>query len=78
MGASNVTLFFKSKANNVYQIVENTTVNINGTETKLTRNMQLKYGPNGAVIGVDASGTAVTLSSEIVSELVKSGAIVKI
>ena len=78
MGESNVTLFFKSKANNIYKIVENTVVNINGTETKLTRNMQLQYGPNGAVVGVDASGTAITLGSEIVSELVRSGAIIKI
>ena len=78
MGESNVTLFFKSKGDNVYQIVENTEVNINGTKTNLVRNMMLKYGVNGAVVGVDASGAAITLSSEIVSELVKSGAIIKV
>ena len=78
MGESNVTLFFKSKADNVYKVVENVTVNVNGTKTDLTRNMSLEYGPNGAVIGVSASGTAITLSSEIVSELVKAGTIVKI
>ena len=78
MGESNVTLFFKSKANNLYKVVENVTVNVNGTKTNLVRNMSLEYGPNGAIIGVSGSGTAVTLSSEIVSELVKAGSIIKV
>lgn len=78
MGESNVTLFFKAKASNLYQIVENTYVSVNGTVTKLTRNMMLKYGVNGAVIGVEGGGSAVTLSADIVNALVKSGALVKI
>lgn len=78
MGESNVTLFFKAKSNKTYQIVENTTINVNGTETKLTRNMQLRYGKNGAVVGVDVNGAELTIGSEILSELVKSGAVVKI
>lgn len=78
MGESNVTLYFKAKANNVYQIVENCYVSVNGTVTQLTRNTMLKYGVNGAVIGVDVNGTAVTLSADIVDALKKNGAIVKI
>lgn len=75
---ANVVLNAKSKANNKYKVVENTTVNINGTKTELIRNMTVQYGPSGAIVGVESSGTAITLSSEIVAELVKAGIIVKI
>ena len=78
MGESNVTLFFKAKANNLYQIVENTFVSVNGTVTRLTRNMMIKYSPAGAVIGVDGGKDTVSLSADILSALVKSGAIVKV
>ena len=78
MGESNVTLFFKSKANNIYKIVENCYVSVNGSVTKLTRNMTLEYGKNGAIVGASCSGTAVTLSADIVAALVESGAIIKV
>ena len=78
MGESNVTLYFKAKKNNLYRIVENTFVSVNGTVTQLTRNMMIKYGVNGAVIGVDSDGSEISLSADIVNALIKSGALVKI
>lgn len=77
MGESNVTLFFKAKANNLYRIVENTTVWINGSKTELTRNMTLKRGVNGAIVDVEGNPSAITLSADIVSALLKNGAIIK-
>lgn len=78
MGSANVTIVAKSKKNNLYKIVENCDVWVNGTKTSLQRNLTLKKGPNGAIIGVDGNGTAVTLSAEIVAELVKAGTLVKV
>ena len=78
MGEANVVIVAKSKGSNVYKIVENCDVWINGTNTHLQRNMTLEKGPNGAIIGVTGEGTAVTLAAEIVAELVKAGTLVKI
>lgn len=78
MGESNVVLVVRSKGDNVYKVVENTPVWINGSKTELTRNMQLLKGPNGAIVGVDCTGTAITFDAAVVSELVKAGAIIKI
>ena len=78
MGEANVTLYVKSKANNVYKIVENTLVNINGTKTELKRNMMIQYGPNGAIVGVDCEGSAVTVNADVIAQLVKAGVLIKI
>ena len=78
MKSANVVLNAKGKKNNLYKIVENCDVWVNGTKTTLRRNMQLEKGPNGAIVGVTTSGTAVTLSSEIVADLVKAGTLIKI
>ena len=78
MGSANATLFFKAKKNNLYKVVEETPVWINGTKTLLKRNMKVITGPNGAVIDVECSGTEVTVSADVVKELVKAGALVKI
>jgi len=78
MGESNVTLFFKAKGNNIYRIVENTFVSLNGTVTQLQRNMQIVRGVNGAIIDVKGEGSAITLSADLIDALVKSGAIVKV
>lgn len=77
MGESNVTLFVKSKANNLYKVVENTFVCVNGTVTNLVRNMKIVTGKNGAIVGVESDGTALTLSADIIGNLVNSGAIIK-
>ena len=78
MGEANATIFVKGKKNNVYQIVEETPVWINGTSTLLKRNMKLVKGNNGAIVGVDVTGSEVTLNADVVAALVKSGAIIKL
>ena len=79
MGASNAVVFFKSKGSKTYKIVENCYCNVNGTATKLTRNMILQKGPNGAIIDVTCTGTDLSsLSADILANLVKNGAAVKI
>ena len=77
MGSSDVVIVVKSKANNIYKIVENCDVWVNGSKTALQRNMKLEMGPNGAITGVTCTGTAVTLSAEIVANLVAEGRLVK-
>lgn len=78
MGEANVTIVVKSRGTNDYRIVENTFVSVNGTVTRLQRNMMLKRGVNGAVIGVEGGKTTVSLNADIVKALLDSGAIVKI
>ena len=77
MGEADVVLNVKSKGDNIYKIVEDTPVWVNGTSTKLSRNMMLERANNGAVVGVTCEGTAVTLGAEIVAELVKAGVLIK-
>lgn len=78
MGDANATLYFKAKKNNLYKVVEETPVWINGTSTLLKRNMKVIAGKNGAVVDVKCTPTEVTISADVVKELVKSGALVKI
>jgi len=78
MGTADVVIVIKTKGNNVYKIVENCDVWVNGSKTHLQRNLTLEKGPNGAIVGVTGDGSAVTLNSEIVAELVKAGTLIKI
>lgn len=77
MDESNVTLFVKSKGNNIYKVVENTPVIINGERTNLVRNMKIVTGKSGAVVGVECEGTALNISADAIANLLESGAIVK-
>ena len=70
-------MFVKSKANNLYKVVENTFVSVNGTVTNLVRNMTIVTGKNGAVVDVESDGTALTLSADIIANLLESGVIIK-
>ena len=78
MGEADVTLYVKSKASNVYKIVENTLVNINGVKTELQRNMMIRYGANGAIVGVDGEGSAVNVNADVIKQLVKDGVLIKV
>ena len=78
MGAANATLLFKAKKNNLYKVVEETPVWVNGAKTVLKRNMKLIAGKNGAVVDVECTPTEVTISADVIAELVKAGALVKI
>lgn len=78
MGEANVTLFAKAKANNVYAVVEDIDVTINGTKTHLGKNVKLQQTANGGVYGANVSGTAITFDAAVVAQLVADGVIVRI
>lgn len=61
-----------------YMIVENQTVSVNGVKTELKRNMKLRTGVNGAVIGAECTGSEISLDADMIRNLKASGAIVEI
>lgn len=77
MGESNVVLTVTSKPNNLYKVVENCFVSINGVKTEFQRNMTLEIGKTGAIIGVNSDGTAITLNDGV-QNLIDQGILVKI
>ena len=79
MGEANVVLNVKSKKSTMYKVTENVYTCINGTVTNLTRNMMLQYSSNGAIIGVNCSGTDMaSLNADVLAALVAAGVLVKI
>ena len=78
MGEADVVLNVKSKKNNLYIITENTPVWVNGSKTELKRNMIIQRGANGEITGVTVTPTALTISADVISELVKAGVLVKV
>lgn len=77
MGESNVVLTAKAKKNNLYKVVENTYVWVNGSKTELIRNMKLIRGANGAIVDVETSGSEVSICADVVASLVEQGILVK-
>ena len=77
MGESNVVLTVTSKPNNLYKVVENCFVSINGVKTEFRRNMTLEIGKTGAIVGVTSNGTAITLNDGV-QNLIDQGVLVKI
>ena len=78
MGENNVVLCVTSKDATTYKVVENCYISINGSVTKLARNMKIVKGANGAIIGVDCDGTDLgDVSADALKQLVAAGAIVK-
>lgn len=78
MGEADVVIYLKTKANNVYAVVEPVKININGTETSLAKNVTLQQTANGGVYGAVVSGTAITIDAATVAQLVKAGVLVKL
>ena len=79
MGEADVVLNVTSKKSTMYKVVENAYTSVNGTVTKLTRNMMLKEGPNGAIVDVTCTPTDLaSLSADIIAALVASGAIIRV
>lgn len=62
----------------LYKIVETTTVIVNDEKTELIRNMTIRHGVTGAIVGVDCEGEELELSDDIIGNLLKSGAIEEI
>lgn len=79
MGEENVVIAVKSQKNNLYQVFENSYCQVNnGTVTKLQRNVEYEYGPGGNVIGVKCTPTEISLSADLIANLVAAGAIAKL
>ena len=79
MGSSDVVLTAKAKKNNLYKVVENCKYDVNGAAlTELTRNMTIQYGATGAIVGVTCNGTELSISADIIAQLVAAGVLVKI
>ena len=78
IAAASVVAKAFAKKNNVYKVVENCFYSVNGTSGTLTRNMTLTYGKTGAVVGVTSSGTELSISADIINQLVKDGVLIKI
>ena len=77
-GDSDVVIYLKTKKNNVYAVTEDTEVNINGTKTTLSKNVQLLKTKNGGVYGATVNGTELTIDAAVIAQLVADGIIVKI
>lgn len=77
MGETDVVLYVKSHSTSKYKVVENCFCAVNGTVTRLQRNMEIVYGVNGAIVGVKGSETTISLSADMIANLEKSGVIVK-
>ena len=76
--SANGVVFVKSKSATTYKVVETTIYNINGTKGKLSRNMKLKVTANGSVYDVECEGTSLaSVNADIIAQLVKDGALVK-
>lgn len=78
MGNASAVVKVFGKKNNLYKVVENCYVSVNGSATELQRNMVLTYGGTGAVTGVTSDGTELSISADVIAELVKSGVLIKI
>lgn len=77
IGEANVVLYAKSKSSKAYMVTENTFTCVNGTKVELTRNMILRTSATGAIIGVDCTGTEITLNDAI-QNLIDAGVLIKI
>lgn len=77
MPASSVVLAVTSKDNNLYKVVENCSVNVNGRKIELTRNMTLEIGKTGVVIGVECEGAPIEMN-EGIKNLIDQGILIKL
>jgi len=77
MGSENVIINVTSQKNNLYKVVENCDVTINGTKTSLVKNVTPIYTACGGLADVECTETAITLDAAVVAEMVKAGIIVK-
>lgn len=60
-----------------YRVIENCTVNINGAETKLVRNLVARKTPAGAIVAYDVvdGGAEIELDEGIIARLIADGVI---
>lgn len=78
INAANGVVYVKSKSSTLYKVVETTKYSVNGVSNVLTRNMKLKVTANGSVYDVECEGTSLaSVNADIIAQLVKDGALVK-
>lgn len=78
MGEANVVISLKTQKNNLYAVTEDVVVNINGTETKLGKNVNVLKSANGGIYGAAVTPTEVTIDAATVAQLVAAGILVKV
>lgn len=78
VGEADSVIHITTKPDNLYKVVENHTVIINAKKTVLTRNLMLRNGIAGSVVGVDCEGTQLEFPPEVIDSLVKAGIIIKL
>lgn len=79
MGEENVIIAVKSQKNNLYKVFENAYCQVNnGTVTKLQRNVSYEFGPGGNIVAVNCTPTEISLSADVIANLVAAGAIEKV
>ena len=78
MGDASAVIKVYGKKNNVYKVVENCVVSVNGSKTELQRNMVITYGETGAITGVNSDGTELSISADIINSLVAQGVLIKV
>ncbi len=79
MGESNVVIFLKTKANNLYMVTEEASVCVNDARVQLHKNAKVVLTPNGVpqAVNVEGGGTAITLN-DAVQNLIDQGILVKL
>ena len=75
MGSSDVVINVTSQKNNEYRIAENCYICVNGSVTKIQKNVVPVKSANGEIIRVDCTPTALTVSDDVIKELKRAGVI---
>lgn len=78
MGEANVVINLKTQKNNLYAVTEDVVVNINGSVTKIGKNVKLLKTKTGAVYGAEVTPAEVTVDAATVAQLVDAGIMVKV
>lgn len=76
MPDSDVVLYFKSKADNLYKVTEECKCCVNDSSLVLHQNTVVKLTKNGVPYDVESSGTAITMTPAI-QNLIDTGVLVK-
>jgi len=77
MGEANVTLFAKSKKNNLYRVTETVPIWINDSKTVLTKNTEVVLTKQGGIADVKATPVELTVNDAI-QGLIDQGILVKV
>ena len=77
MGEADVTLYAKTKKNNLYRVTEECVIYINNAKTVLHKNVEVVLTKQGGIAGVNATPAEVTVN-DAVQGLIDQGILVKV